>query len=296
MKSPAPSGLPVAPSTRIEAALRLIRGLFRDAGVEAADLEARDLVGRVLRLDLTGLVVSGQRLLEADEAARLSAAASRRLAGEPLARIFGEAEFWGLSFRLGPDTLVPRADTETLIRVAATRLRATDGAPIIADLGTGSGAILAALLVAWPRAFGLGADISAGALAVAATNLASLGLSDRGRLVRASFADALAPGRFDVIASNPPYIASAVVSGLMREVREHDPLLALDGGPDGLDAYRALLGPTFRALKPGGLLVLEIGFDQADAVRLFCGEAGFAAIEVARDLGGNDRVVSAFKP
>lgn len=289
-------GLPIGPATTIEAAHRLIRRLFRDAGLDAAELEARDLVRRVLRLDLTELVISGARPLDVGAADRLTAAVARRLMGEPLARISGEAEFWGLSFRLGPDTLVPRADTETVIRVAMARVRRPVGAVAVADLGTGSGAILAALLVEWPEAFGLGTDISPGALAVAAANLGSLGLSTRAGLIRASFADALAPRRFDVIASNPPYIARFVIPGLMREVREHDPRLALDGGPDGLDAYRALLGPSFRALKPGGLLVLEIGFDQAEAVRRLAAEAGFAAIEVACDHGGNDRVVSAFKP
>lgn len=296
MTRSAPNGLPVAPSTTIEAALRLIRDTFRAAGLDTAELESRDLVGRVLQLDLTGLVISGGRPLKAEEADRLSTAASRRLTGEPLARIFGEAEFWGMPFRLGPDTLVPRADTETVIRVAMARGRWAAGAPIVADLGTGSGAILAALLVEWPQALGLGTDVSPGALAVAADNLGALGLSARGILVRASFADALATGRFDVIASNPPYIARAVIPDLMREVRDHDPRLALDGGPDGLDAYRALLGPSFRASKRGGLLVLEIGFDQADAVRRLCVEAGFVGIEVQRDHGGNDRVVSAFKP
>ncbi|MEJ1160387.1 peptide chain release factor N(5)-glutamine methyltransferase [Prosthecomicrobium sp. N25] len=289
----------ISAGDRLEAAVRALRDAFRKAALDSPDLDARLLVREVVGLDLTGLVREGARPLREDEAAAIAAAAARRLRGEPVARILGRQEFWGLTFRLGPDALVPRPDTETLVEAV---LQAIDGAAgrdtrlVVADIGTGSGAILAALLAELPNAVGLGIDLAPGALAVAAENLAALGLADRALLVRGSYGAALAPGGFDVVVSNPPYIESADIAGLMTEVRDHDPRLALDGGPDGLDAYRAIAAQAPAALRSGGFLAVEIGWRQAEAVRAILVPNGFKRIDVLPDLAGNDRVLRAFLP
>lgn len=295
--TPPPLPLPREGDT-IERATRLVRDAFRAAGIDSPDLDARIIAAHDIGLDLTGLVREAQRALDRIQAERMAASARRRLAGEPIARIVGRQEFWGLWFDLGPDTLVPRPDTETIVDVALAIVDAAGRRhePLaVADLGVGSGAILTALLQELPAAVGLGTDLSPGALAVARRNLAANGVAERAVLARATFADALAPSRFDLVVANPPYIASDEIAGLMREVAAHDPLLALDGGPDGLQAYRALVAPAHAALKPGGCLLLEIGHDQGDSVPRIVRAAGFERISVTRDLGGNDRIVRAFK-
>ena len=192
--------------------------------------------------------MAAQRQLTPDKSARLEEFARRRLAGEPVARILGEKEFWGLPLQLSSATLVPRPDTETVVELALELLRAggdLDRPLRIADLGTGSGAILLALLSELPAAQGFGTDISAAALQTAAANAARAGLSERATFIACDYASGLS-GPFDLIVSNPPYIRSADIDGLAAEVRDHDPLAALDGGADGLDAYRALNSPGGR--------------------------------------------------
>lgn len=293
--APAAPPVEVAAGMRLDAAVLALRRAFAAAGLETPDLDARLIARGLLDLDLTGLIRAADRPLTASEAAALAELAGRRIAGVPVARLFGEQEFWGLPFRLGPDTLVPRPDTETLVAVALDLLRRSGTpAPVVADLGTGSGAVLAAILTDCPGAFGIGTDLAAGALAVAAGNLAALGLAGRAALVRGSFADALAPCRFDLIVSNPPYIVRAVIAGLAPEVRLHDPLLALDGGEDGLDAYRALVARSAAALVPGAALAVEIGYDQGRSVPDLFARAGLTRITVVADAGGNDRVVVGF--
>jgi release factor glutamine methyltransferase len=282
----------------IESARRMLAARLAAAGIDSAALEARILTGAVLGLDLTGLISQGLRRLNEDDGARLDAFAQRRLAGEPLARILGTKEFWGLPLKLSADTLAPRADTETVVEAALGVLRAegrTQTTLRIADLGTGSGAILLALLTELPAATGVGTDLSAAALDTARTNAQSVGLAIRAQFLVSDYGDALS-GPFDLIVSNPPYIRSTDIATLAPEVRDHDPHLALDGGRDGLDAYRRIAPQALSLLADGGLLVLEIGQGQDSAVSQLVTAAGFTVMGAARaDLAGIGRVVVARK-
>lgn len=284
----------LAEATTVGAAVRVLRRAFAAAG-EGALAEARLLVGAVTGLDFTGLVVGADRAVSADERARLAVAAARRCGGEPIQRVIGRASFYGRSFRLSAETLVPRPDTEVLVSTVLERLEAVS-APVIADLGVGSGAILVSLLAERPTAIGVGADLSLDALATARANAGAHGVAERALFVAGSYASMLAAGRFDAIVSNPPYIASAEIADLDAEVRLHDPRLALDGGADGLDAYRAIATEAASALREGGFLALEIGHRQAREVVDLLAAAGWRAIEVVPDLAGRDRVVSALRP
>ncbi len=280
----------------VGATTRRIRRAFAEAGIEAAEIEARRLVGGLLGLDPTGLVVRSDLTIGVDDLALLDRWLSRRLAGEPVERILGFADFFGRRFRLSAETLVPRPDTETLVVATLERL-ARDGIvrPVIADLGVGSGAILVTLLAERPDAIGIGTDLSRDALATARENAAALGIGGRALMVAGSFADPLAEAGFDAIVSNPPYIETDEIAGLDREVRLHDPMLALDGGTDGLAAYRAILGRAPSRLKAGGRLSVEIGRRQGRAVAELFDRAGLGEVEILRDLAGRDRVVAGRK-
>jgi release factor glutamine methyltransferase len=284
-----------APRVTIDAARRALTARFAAAGLDSPELDARLLVGAALHLDLTALVTQGARRLTADDTARLESLAQRRLAGEPVARILGIKEFWDLPFKLSADTLVPRPDTETVVEAALDHVRGTrsvNGPLRIVDLGTGSGAILLALLSELPQAFGIGTDISVGALRTARDNAVALGLGDRAAFVACSYASALS-GPFDLIVSNPPYIAHRDIAGLAIEVRAHDPARALDGGADGLDAYRALIPQACGLLRPSGAVAVEVGQDQAGDIEGLMTEAGFTAdlTAIRADLAGIPRVV-----
>ncbi len=226
-----------------------------------------------------------------ETAERIEAFARRREAGEPLSRIEGRREFFGRDFQLTPDVLDPRADTETLIEAALAALapRAGEGLRVL-DLGLGSGAILATLLCEWPSAVGLGVDLSPAAAETAQANLNALGLGARARVRVGRWGEGLA-GPFDVIVSNPPYIRTCDLAGLAREVAAHDPLLALDGGEDGLDAYRALAPEIARLLAPGGRFFLEIGQGQGDDVAALLAAAGLLVDLRRRDLSSVERVI-----
>ena len=282
----------------VEAARRALTARLKSAAIESAELDARILTGHALGLDLTGLISAAQRQLTPDESARLEEFARRRLAGEPVARILGEKEFWGLPLQLSPATLVPRPDTETVVELALELLRA-DGnldRPLrIADLGTGSGAILLALLSELPAAQGFGTDISETALHTASANAARAGLSDRATFIACDYASGLI-GPFDLIVSNPPYIRTADIDGLAAEVRNHDPLAALDGGADGLDAYRALIPQAARLLAPGGALVVEAGQGQSGPIQALMTNAGLMPVIAPKaDLAGIPRAVAGHK-
>jgi release factor glutamine methyltransferase len=282
----------------VETARRQLAERFRNYAIDSAELDARLLAGEVLGLDLTGLVTSAKRTLTISESARLESLAQRRLAGEPVARIVGHKEFWGLSLKLSPATLVPRPDTETLIELALEILR--DGGepnrPLrIADLGTGSGAILLALLSELPQARGIGTDISTEALQTAEANAARAGLSDRASFAICDYASGLS-GAFDLIVSNPPYIRSADIADLAAEVREHDPMAALDGGPDGLDAYRALIPQAAGLLVPGAALVVEAGLGQSGDIEALMKVSGLICGRLPKaDLAGIRRAVAGLK-
>jgi release factor glutamine methyltransferase len=278
----------------IEAARRALTAQFTRAGVDSADLDARMLVGCALGLDLTGLITAAARILNRDEAERLEGFARRRIAREPVARIVGVREFWGLPLRLSAATLVPRPDTETVVEAALEILRAESrrDAPLrIADLGTGSGAILLALLSELPDAFGVGTDIGIPALRTARDNARQLGFAARAAFVACDYAAALS-GPFDLIVSNPPYIRSAQIASLDAEVRDHDPRRALDGGFDGLDAYRRIVPQARRLLTPGGALVMEVGHGQSGEVQELLTAAGATPAGLPKsDLAGIRRAV-----
>ena len=282
----------------IEGVRRALASRFRSAGIESAELDARILTCAALGLDLTGLIRAARQPVAATEAARLDALARRRLAGEPVARILGQKEFWGLPFKLSTETLVPRPDTETVVELALEILRARPRSTLpvrIVDIGTGSGAILLALLSELFEATGVGTDISGAALLTASQNAAGLGLKSRASFVACNYGAALSGG-FDLIVSNPPYIRSADVAELAVEVRDHDPRRALDGGVDGLRAYRGLIPDAVRLLKPGGALVVEAGLGQSGDIEGLMTAAGLTMANAPRtDLGGTSRAVAGRK-
>ncbi len=241
---------------------------------------------------MAALAAEAARVLTRAEADRLDAVLARRLAHEPVARILGTKEFWSLPLRITPDVLVPRPDTETVVE-AALAVAPRDRARRIVDLGTGSGAILLALLAELPAAIGIGTDRSARALAVARRNAESLGLAGRAHFVACQFGEAVA-GACDLVVSNPPYIPTGDIAALAAEVRDFDPRLALDGGPDGLGAYRAIARDAARRLAPGGWLALEIGIGQAEAVTELLAQHGLEVPQPPRrDLAGHPRVALA---
>lgn len=290
MTEAAPLGFETA--TPREAARRRLARAFAEGGINSAELDARILLCAALGLDHAALVRDPEAPLGAG-AEVLAGFAARRLAREPVSRILGFREFWGARFELGPATLDPRADTETLVEAVLERVGADAGRPWrMLDLGVGSGAILGALLLSLPNAFGVGADISPAACAIARNNLASNGLQGRGCIVCADWTAPL-QGAFDIIVANPPYIPGVDLAGLAPEVRVYDPLLALDGGCDGLDAYRAIIPAALRLLSPGGLLALEFGLGQGHDVAALLRAAGFGAADLRLDLEGRERIISA---
>lgn len=282
----------LGPDTPRMAARRILAQAFAAGGIESAELDARVLLCAALRIDHAGLIRDPDLLL-GQSAETLEGFARRRLAREPVSRIIGAKEFWGSRFGVSPDVLDPRPDTEILVEAVLAHTASDMARPWrILDLGVGSGAILCALLASLPSATGVGIDLSARACATAARNLAALGLSSRGKIICGNWSAPL-KGRFDLIVSNPPYIASAEIPGLEPEVRNHDPLLALDGGADGLEAYRELIPALPSLLAPGGVVALEFGIGQRRAVSALLEEARLMSVNVTLDLGGRERIISA---
>jgi release factor glutamine methyltransferase len=266
---------------------------FHTAGIETPDLDARILIGHALGLDHPALATQADRALSVAEMEAIGALARRRLAHEPVARILGVREFWGLSLALNADTLVPRPETETVVEAALACVGKRRTEPLrIADLATGSGAILLALLSELPAARGTGTDISEGALTCARGNAEALGLSARATFVACDYGTAL-EGPFDLVVSNPPYIARSEIASLEPDVRLFDPHLALDGGPDGLDGYRAIAAGARRLLAPGAVLVVELGSGQSRAVSTMFTAAGLAIVTMRNDLSGIARALVA---
>jgi release factor glutamine methyltransferase len=278
------AGLPVA------RAVAAVAARLTAAGVEDAAVDARLLAAAALGVDRTGLLAARDAPLDAAAAARLAALADRRMVREPVSRILGRREFWSLDLAVGPATLDPRPDSETLVAAVLDRLGDPARAWRIVDLGTGTGCLLLALLSALPSATGLGVDRCADAARTARDNARRLGLADRAAVAVGDWT-APARGPVDAIVANPPYIETGAIPGLAPEVARYDPALALDGGPDGLDAYRALVAPSAALLAPGGWLALEIGTDQAEPVAALVAGAGLRAVETIADLAGRPRVV-----
>lgn len=268
---------------------------FRRAGIDSADADARLLVTHALGIDRAALLANGERALTPEEAKAIDAFAERRLKHEPVARIFGHKEFWSLSLHISPAVLVPRPETETVVEAAleSVERRGMRGASLrILDIGTGSGALLLALLNELPNAVGTGTDISTPALGVARVNAELHGLAPRCTFVTCDIATGL-PGPFDLIVSNPPYIAHGDIAALEPEVRDYDPALALDGGSDGLNGYRAIANDARRLLAPGGHLIVELGAGQESAVRALFTNAGLTVRAARADLAGIPRALGA---
>ena len=280
----------LAASTR-RGALKEAVLLMKAAGLDTPVLDARLIVQHALGISWDTLYLKDDQDLTETERARLEGELSRRAAHEPVSRIVGRRHFWTLDLAVSPDTLDPRADTESLIETVVAAIPDRSRALRILDLGTGSGAILLALLAEYPNATGLGVDLSDGALTTARINAEGHGLGERASFAAGHWTDGVA-GSFDVIVSNPPYIDSGDLAGLPPEVREHDPVLALDGGADGLDAYRAILPAIPALLTSEGFAVLEIGAGQAEAVTRIAQEHGLSPLGRRTDLGGIERAFS----
>jgi release factor glutamine methyltransferase len=274
------------------AALAALRALFADAGIDDGAVDARLLLCAADGVNSVDLIRAPERALSEAALERLAPMARRREAGEPVSRILARREFWGLPLAISPAVLDPRPDTETLVEAVLKELAHRRSARLrILDLGVGSGAILCALLKEFGAATGVAVDLSAPAAAQARANLAACGLAGRASIIVGSWGQAIR-GPFDVIVCNPPYIPSRELGRLAREVRDHDPALALDGGPDGLDAYRAL-GPQLSSLLgEDGRFFLEVGAEQADSVTTILAEQGLAKLARYADLAGLTRVVS----
>ena len=282
----------------IAEALRLMAQFFHLNGIEDADADARILLAHALHLDRAQLLAQSDRLLEAREIDTVLPLAARRLKREPVARILGRKEFWSLPLGLTPDVLVPRPETETIVEAALDRVL-RGGLRLerlrVLDIGTGSGALLLALLKEMPNATGTGTDIDAGALACARANAERHDLAGRCSFVAGDMAAGLA-GPFDLIVSNPPYVARGEIARLEPEVRDYDPKLALDGGEDGLDAYRAIAAAAPRLLAPDGRLIVELGAGQELSVRALFTNTGLAIVTVRNDLSGIPRALVANAP
>ncbi len=280
-------GTAEAARSLLAAAVRRLAG----AGIDDAAGDARALFGAATGLDRLALLTDPNRPVDPDAARRFAVMVDRRAAREPVHRILGARDFWGLSFRLSPDTLEPRPDSETIVEAALHAVGANRAASLrLLDLGTGTGCLLLALLSELPAAGGVGTDRAPGAVRTARENARTLGLGARVAFLVADWTAALA-GPFDLIVSNPPYIPDAAVPALAPEVRDHDPRAALAGGPDGLAPYRTIAADLPRLLAPGATAVFEVGAGQADDVAAIGRAAGLDPVAVRADHGGVPRAV-----
>lgn len=270
------------------------RARLEAAGIPGPVIDARVLVEAACGVTRADIVGDPYRELEAGQVERLDDYLERRIRREPVSHILGRRGFWNIMLGVTPDVLTPRPETEVIVDHALRLF--PEGRPFsLLDLGVGSGAILLAILAERPAARGLGVDASEEALAVARDNAAHLGMGGRVALLRGDWTAGLGDAGFDLVVSNPPYIATDVIETLDPEVRVYEPRLALDGGPDGLNAYRTLAPEILRVLKPGGRFLVEIGFDQRLAVEALFRQAGALEVETLPDLSTHDRVVTGVK-
>ena len=276
------------PPDTVEALLQEAAQSFRRAGIDQPKLDARLLLQHASGMSHAEVLGYPDRMLSADQAAAFRKMVTERLGHEPVSRILGWREFYGRRFAISPAVLDPRPDTETLIEEALSRMK---GACRLLDLGTGSGAIAVTLLAENDRAHGVAVDLSRDALEIARRNAEILGVSDRLAFRQGSWFEPV-EGRFDLILSNPPYIAPDEIEGLAPEVRNFDPMAALLGGADGLEAYRAIAADAARYLRPEGKVILEIGHLQAKSVEAIFAERGFQLLALRRDLGDRPRCLS----
>lgn len=283
--TPAPTG------PNLVSAWKAAQSKLKAARIDSPSIDARLLLEAASGASRMDILTDPYRAVTDEQQATLDGYVERRLKREPVSRILGRKGFWKIMLNVTPDVLSPRPDTETILDIAMLAHAQHETFNII-DLGTGSGAILLAILSERPAAKGVGTDISSEALAVARENAANLDLDGRATFLRTEWASGFGDHSFDLVVSNPPYIPSGDIPGLDPEVREHDPILALDGGPDGLAAYRELAPEIMRILKPGGVFAVEIGWDQGPQVKSLFEAAGFADVIVVKDLGDRHRVVT----
>ena len=275
--------------TRAEA-LREGRARLSAVGVEPAADDARQILQDVLAVSHASLIAEPNQALSSDEQRRFEASLSRREQREPLSHILGRVDFWSLQLNVNHNVLTPRADTETLVSCALDALKDRQARVRILDIATGSGAIALALLSALPNAEAIATDISPDALALAKENANLCGLSDRVTFINTDWTKGVS-GTFDLVVSNPPYIASDVIRTLDPEVRDFEPVIALDGGPDGLEFYPGLLEQTRQRLNANAQAFFEIGYDQGEAALALAQHAGFSTARIETDLAGRDRVL-----
>jgi release factor glutamine methyltransferase len=277
----------------VSEALHHLAQSFRAVGIEEPEADARVLVGHALHLDRARLIAQSDRILEAREVTVISALAARRMRREPVSRILGQKEFWSIPISVTPEVLVPRPETETVVE-ASLDFIIRSGLRLeklrLLDIGTGSGALLLALLKELPGAAGTGTDVSSVALDVARANAAHCGLESRCNFVVCDIATGI-DGPFDLIVSNPPYVAHDEIVTLAPEVRDYDPRVALDGGQDGLDVYRSIAHDAKRILAQGGRLFVELGAGQDEQVCALFTKAGLSPGTPRKDLAGIPRVL-----
>lgn len=284
------------PAVSVADARRVLAASFRAAGLDTPELDARLLVGHALGLDHAALVAQSDRMICSQEADRIRSVAARRIGREPVARILGRKEFWSLPLAITAAVLVPRPETETLVEAALGLIEAKSGEGVrIADLGTGSGALLVALLHELRGAQVVGTDVSPAVLDLARENCRRLGFSERAAFVACDFGAALGGG-FDLVVSNPPYVAEREWTRLDPEARNWDPKLALDGGIDGLEAYRRIAADARRLLAPGAHIVIELGAGLADPAAKVFAAAGLVIRATRPDLNGVPRALVARRP
>lgn len=270
---------------------KAIEADFQQQRVASAALDARLLVCAGLEIDHAGFIAHPETPVPPDKLAIIKRWAGRRMAGEPISRILGAREFWGMPFVITPDTLDPRPDSEVLVERALSFAK-TSPVRRILDLGTGTGCLLLAILKELPEARGVGVDLNPGAVDVSRENAAKLGLSDRAEFIQGDWFAPLDEGeRFDMIISNPPYIPEKDVESLAKEVRNHDPILALSPGPEGLEAYKIIFSRLKNHLNPGGLALFEIGFGQEKDVTRLVDDSHMFLSRITPDLAGIPRVV-----
>lgn len=278
---------------RLDAIMMSSRRRLRAAELDTPDLDAQLLVEWVTGATRLDMISSPEKLVDEEQVTKLNDALERRIAGEPVHRIIGVREFYGLPFRLSPETLEPRPDTEALVDLVSPyveKLIEMHGRAIMLDMGTGTGAIVISLLHRFEKLNGVGLDVADGALVMARINAAANGVSERFAALKSDWFSTVS-GRFHLIVSNPPYIPHEDIAALSPDVREHDPMAALDGGVDGLDFYRALASEAVEYLYKGGMIAVEIGAGQFDDVGAIFESADFYLINSASDLGGHRRAM-----
>lgn len=276
---------------KLSALYQDMKRTFEQEGLETPALDARVLLKRALGIGDADLIVAGETPVDAAAQALIAEWQVRRMAGEPVSRITGAREFWGREFSVTPDTLDPRPDTEILVEAALAWARNKNSLTIL-DLGTGTGCILITLLAELPGATGIGVDLNPGAVAVSRENAEIHGVASRARFIEGHWFDPLeSSAAFDLIVSNPPYIRRDAIESLQKEVRNHDPILALEGGEDGYAAYKTIFGKIKNHLKNDGRAFFEVGFGQAEKVMRLADDSALFPSRTIPDLSGIPRVV-----